>query len=303
MEASMESVLSKHGEARFDLYQRVTDQVIAAIEAGAGNFEMPWHSTNGALRRPRNVVSGAAYQGINILALWSQALVKGYHSSLWGTYRQWQEMGWQVRKGEKATVVVYYRQLPEFQDEAEGSADAPEYRLIARAFFVFNACQMDGWRAREESTKSSVEPCEEIEQLVEMLGAMIRYGGDVACYRPRDDYIELPDRERFTGTSTSSPTEAFYATLLHELVHWSGHPKRLNRDLSGRFGSEAYAMEELVAELGAAFLSAEFQVSNAPRPDHAAYVAHWLRVLKNDKRAIFLASRLATEAVNGLLPQ
>jgi antirestriction protein ArdC len=119
-----------------DLYQRVTDQVIAAIEAGAGAFEMPWHSTSGALRRPRNVVSGAAYQGINVLALWSQALVKGYHSSLWGTYRQWQEMGWQVRKGEKATVVVYYRQFPVLQDAADSSDDAPEYRLIARGRLV-----------------------------------------------------------------------------------------------------------------------------------------------------------------------
>ena len=122
----------------------------------------------------------------------------------------------------------------------------------------------------------------------------------MACYLPEPDYIEMPDCERFTGTATSSATESFYATLLHELTHWTGHEKRLDRDLTARFGENAYAMEELVAELGAAFLCADLGVTNSPRPDHAAYVGNWIRVLGSDPRAIFLASARAGAAVDYL---
>ncbi len=299
----MSDVLSNDAmHDRGDLYARVTNQIAAAIEAGAGKFEMPWHSAERPLKFPTNILRCEPYRGINLVALWSQAMTRGYTSSLWGTYRQWQEAGFQVRKGERATTIVYYRQLTESDWEQEDSeCAAVRHRYVARAFSVFNANQIEGWTGLTVSSENLVERSDEIEQLVTVVRADVRYGGDIACYRPREDYIQLPDRERFTGTTASSPTESFYSTLLHELVHWTGHPTRLNRDLSGGFGSEAYAMEELVAELGAAFLSAEFLVPNAPRPDHAAYVASWLRVLKSDTRAIFVASRLAGTAVTDLL--
>lgn len=297
----MDAVLSKEPKQRFDLYARVTGQIIEAIEAGAGKFEMPWHRSGGPVMRPRNAITGTAYRGVNILALWSQAMVKGYPSALWGTYKQWHELGWQVRKGEKATTVVYFRQMPIEGEDVETGEPTSDYRLIARAFFVFNASQVDGWKDPEVPTENLVSMHEEIEQFIENTGADIRYGGEMACYRPLDDYIQLPDRARFRGSSTSSATESFYATSFHELVHWTGSRRRLNRKLSGRFGSDDYAMEELVAELGAAYLSAEFLVPNTPRPDHAAYLEHWLRVLRSDKRAIFAASNMANEAVSWLM--
>lgn len=297
----MDAVLSKEPKQRFDLYAKVTAQIVEAIEHGAGTFEMPWHRSAEPLMRPRNAITGTAYRGVNVLALWAQAMVKGYSSQLWGTYKQWQELGWQVRKGEKATTVVYFRQTPIEGEDVETGEHVTDYRLLARAFFVFNAGQIEGWKDPDVPSMTEVIEHREIEQFIEDTGADIRHGGEMACYRPLDDYIQLPDRQRFSGTATSSATEAYYATAFHELVHWTGNRKRLNRKLSGRFGSDDYAMEELVAELGAAYLSAEFLVANTPRADHAAYLEHWLRVLKSDKRAIFAASSLASEAVAWLL--
>jgi antirestriction protein ArdC len=147
---------------------------------------------------------------------------------------------------------------------------------------------------------------EQAEAFTAAAGADVRYGGDRAYYRRSDDHVQMPERERFTGSATSTPTETYYATLLHELTHWTGHESRLDRDLSGRFGNEAYAMEELVAELGAAFLCADLSITNTPRPDHAAYIANWLEVLKRDKRAIFTAARKAAQATDylaGLQPK
>jgi antirestriction protein ArdC len=165
---------------------------------------------------------------------------------------------------------------------------------------VFNADQIEGWRAPEERRLGLVGAIETAEQFVANTKAEIRHGGDRAFYRQKDDFIQVPDMDLFTGTPTSSPTESYYAVLLHELTHWTGHKRRLDRDLTGRFGDESYAMEELVAELGAAFLCADLGISNGPRDDHAAYVANWLKVLKNDKKAIFTAASKAGQAADYL---
>jgi antirestriction protein ArdC len=135
-----------------------------------------------------------------------------------------------------------------------------------------------------------------VDAFVAATGATIRHGGNMACFIPKLDEIRMPERNAFTGSLTSSATEAYYATLLHELTHWTAPANRCGRDLSGRFGSESYAMEELVAELGAAFLCGELGIAVEPRADHAQYLAHWLQVLKADKRAIFTAASKAAEA-------
>lgn len=282
---------------RLDLHQRVTDEIVRAIEAGAGTFHMPWHGIPQGT--PRNVMTGAPYGGINTLVLWAAARNRKYKTPYWATFRQWLEVGARVRKGEKSTVVVYYKQIPIEAEDVETGDTVQDYRLIARAFFCFNGDQVEGWKAPGPERINWVENHDRIEDFISWTGADIRHG-EKAYYDRLGDYVAIPDRARFQGSPTSSATEGYYGTVFHELIHWTGHHRRLGRNLSGRFGSEDYAMEELVAELGAAFLCAEFLVPNKPRKDHAAYIESWLRVLKGDKRAIFTASTAAHEAVGFL---
>jgi antirestriction protein ArdC len=282
----------------FDLHQRVTEEIIAALEAGAEKFVLPWHGLSDGV--PRNVMSGAPYNGINTLVLWAAARNRRYTTPFWATYRQWQEIGAQVKKGERATTVVYYKQVPLEAEDVETGDVVQDYRLVARAFFVFNGDQVEGWKAPLPGLVDLVENHERIEDFVSCTGADIRSAGDRAYYNEVTDYIIIPDRVRFVGSPTSSVTEGYYSTVFHELVHWTGHHRRLARNLSGRFGTESYAMEELVAELGAAFLCAEFLVPNKPRKDHANYINEWLKVLGRDKRAVFAASSAAHAAVSCL---
>lgn len=284
--------------ARIDLYQRVTDEIIQATEAGAGRFIMPWH---GMMRgRPRNAFTGNAYRGINTLVLWSAARNHKYGSSYWATYRQWADLGAHVRKGQKATLVVLYKQVPVEAQDAKTGEPVEDYRLLARAYFVFNSMQVEGWTEPDHPMRSMVATHEEIDNFIAATGADIR-NGETSAYWRAGDYLSIPHKSRFLGSVTSSPTETYYSTVFHELIHWTGHWSRLNRNLTGRFGSADYAMEELVAELGAAYLCAEFFVLHMPRKDHAAYIGEWLDVLKGDKRAVFTASAAAQKAVEFLL--
>lgn len=282
-------------EQRLDIHQHITDQIVAAIEAGAGEFRLPWHRSAGNIMRPVNIASKKAYRGVNILTLWATADAKGFESGTWGTYKQWAEAGAQVKKGEKAAHIVFYKEFTVGGDE--GSDDA-ETRLLARATAVFAAEQVEGYAAPAlpEPPATVLTPIEHAEAFVAATGATIQHGGTRAFYRPSTDSIQLPPPEAFVGTTTSSPAEAYYSTKLHELTHWTGIEARCNRQLGRRFGDDAYAMEELVAELGAAFLCADLGISDAPRADHAQYLDNWLRVLKADKKAIFTAASKASEA-------
>lgn len=282
---------------RADLYQRVTDEIIRAVEAGAGNAVMPWH---GIFGRPRNAFTGDAYQGINTLALWAAARNKTFSSWYWATFHQWKGLGASVRKGERATSVVLYKRVPVTAEDVKTGEPVDDYRLIARLYFVFNASQVDGWAEPDRGLGQAIVSHTEIDNFITATGADIRTGESPAYLRA-SDWISMPDRSRFVGTETMPVTESYYATIFHELVHWTGHWSRLDRNLSGRFGTHDYAMEELVAELGAAYLCAEFFVLHLPRKDHAAYVSDWLNVLKADKRAIFTASSHAIKAVEFLL--
>ncbi len=277
----------------FDIHQAITNTIIAAIERGAGEFRLPWHRSAGSMVRPVNVGSNKPYRGVNVVALWASADQNGYSSGLWGTYRQWAEAGAQVRKGEKAAHVVFYKEISIADDE-----DQPETRLIARASPVFAAEQVEGYApSRSDAAAPPMTPIEQAEAFAAKTGATIEHGGERAFYRPSADLIVLPPREAFIGTPTISPAEAYYATAFHELIHWTGHESRCNRQLGRRFGDAAYAAEELIAELGAAFLCADVDVSAEPRVDHAQYLDHWLKLLKADKRAIFTAASKASEAV------
>lgn len=286
--------------ARIDLHQAITDRILAEIEQGdAGTFRMPWSQAGGS-GLPVNIASGKRYNGINVLSLWVAALERGYSRPIWGTYKQWQAHGCQVRKGEKASLVVFYKTIT-VGTETDNEEETAE-RLIARASAVFNADQVDGFTPAEELPAVPLfEPIAAAEALARQVGATIQEGGSKACYALAEDVVMMPDRVRFQGTATMSAGEAYYATLMHELTHWTAHPDRCGRDLKHRFGSEAYAMEELVAELGAAFLCAELGITPEPRADHAQYITHWLGVLKADKKAIFTAASKAQAAVDYLV--
>jgi len=283
---------------RLDVHQHVTDQIIAAIEKGAGSWEMPWHRPGTALQLPVNVESEKHYNGINILNLWIAAETRGYASHLWGTYRQWEQRGGQVRRGEKASLVVLYKDLDVEIDNAETGTTEVEKRMFARASWAFNIAQVDGIEPEPVPSQPDLtEVLSHVDRYIAHTGARIEHGGTMACYRPSTDIIQMPDRTCFIGTATSTPTEAYYHTTCHELVHWTGAQHRLDRDFGKRFERDARAVEELVAELGSAFLAADLGINAAPRQDHAQYIAHWLAVLKSDKRAIFTAAAAASKAV------
>ncbi|MCA3646633.1 MAG: peptidase [Methylobacterium sp.] len=214
---------------------------------------------------------------------------------------EWQVKGAQVRKGEKSSLVVFFKDLAVDETNPETGETDRGRRLVAKASYVFNATQVDGFSLPEPAAPSNpAEVLSQVEAYVTATGARVAFGGEGAFYRPLTDTIHMPDRARFVGSATSSPTECLYSTLLHELTHWTGIKPRCVREFGKRFGDDAYAMEELVAELGAAFLCADLGIANTPRPDHAAYISHWLTVLKADKKAIFTAASKATQAVDYL---
>jgi antirestriction protein ArdC len=291
---------------KFDVHQEITNRIVAAIET-AGEFRLPWiRNKGGSMRRPVNIASAKPYNGVNIVSLWVAGLAADYPSHLWGTYRQWQERGCQVRRGEKSSLIVFYKKLEYEETNADTGEAANVERLMARASFVFNAAQVDGFKLEsdEQIPEAPIfDPIERAEAFAAATRAVIEEGGDRACYIPSIDAIRMPERRRFTGTDTTTPAEGFYSTLCHELVHWSGAKHRLDRDLAGRFGSESYAAEELIAELGAAFLCGDLGITPEPRADHAQYIANWLQLLKTDKKAVFAAASKASEAANWLLAQ
>ena len=274
-----------------DVYTKVTNQIIEAIESGADGWRMPWHVTDSGQFFPTNALSKKPYRGVNVLALWAAAEAKGYPTGLWGTHRQWDELGARVRKDEKGSCVVFWK-IYDRRDSEEGKPERGS-RFFARGYWVFNAAQVDGFTPPQDPAPRPVsERIETADRFFDALGIHIRHGGNGAYYRADTDHIQMPTFEAFPDRLD------YYATLAHESTHWTGAEKRLKRDLTGRFGSNAYAAEEMIAELGAAFLCAGLGLTNEPRLDQAVYLASWLKLLKSDKRAIFTAASKAQAAVD-----
>ncbi|MER9235274.1 zincin-like metallopeptidase domain-containing protein [Mesorhizobium sp. M0622] len=284
-----------------DIYERVTNQIIAAIEAGAGDYRIPWHHDGSAITTPVNVASRKTYRGVNVITLWAAAHAAGYRAGIWGTYRQWQEIGAQVRKGERGHLVVFWKIA-----DRHGAADAqhgdeerddPARCMFARGYTVFNCTQVDGYTPPTVPVLPEAERIERAERFCAALSIDIRHGGSRACYIPSRDHVQMPEFACFRDAV------AYYAVLLHECGHASGARHRLDRDLTGRFGSAAYAMEECTVELLSAMICADLDLSVEPRPDHARYIASWLEVLRSDKRAIFTAASKAQEIADWMHAQ
>lgn len=282
-----------------DLYTKVTARIVAGLEAGVRPWVQPWSGGHAAgdVCRPLRF-NGVPYRGINIVLLWMSAMQQGYACPLWMTYRQAAELSGQVRRGEKGTLVVYadtFKRRETDEDGQEQEFDVP----FLKSYVVFNCEQIDGlperYSARSEAMIQPAERAEHAERFFRHTGADIRHGGGLAFYSPAGDFVQMPPFERF------HEAEGYYATLAHELTHWTRHPSRLDRDFGRqRWGDEGYAMEELVAEMGAAFLCADLGLTPEVREDHAAYIGSWLKVLKDDRRAVFWAASHAQRAADYL---
>lgn len=282
---------------RRDIHAEITAKLIAAIESDPGRPTMPWRRHSKPLFMPENALTKKLYNGINVVSLWVSAEVAGYDAPVWATYRQWSEIGAQVRKGEKSSLVVFYKEYE--TDPSPDVADDDGKRRVARASYVFNAAQVDGYTLPDAPQPlGAIDRIEAADRFFTATGALIQRGGDRAFYRPSTDTIHMPDESLFCGTDTMTRSESYFAVLGHETIHWSGSEKRLAREFGKRFGDAAYAAEELVAEIGSAFLCAELGITEGePRADHAQYLSQWLTLLKSDSRAVFTAAARASEAV------
>ena len=277
-----------------DLFEKVTADLVAAIEEGASGWRMPWQQL-AAGGTPRSI-DGRPYRGWNALVLAMTAADRNW-SSTWATYRGWQRHNCQVRRGELGTQVVLWKPTErKDQETSEDEMGRSRRSLLARTFTVFAAEQVEGGERvlapridRPESERLAAA-----DAYFSTIGSRVVLGGDRACYVPSLDTIHLPAFEQFGRPSD------FYSTAAHEHTHWTGHTDRLGRDLSGRFGDHAYGAEELVAELGAAFWCAQFELAQATREDHAAYLGDWLALLQSDSRALVAACGHAQRAVDHL---
>jgi antirestriction protein ArdC len=299
-----------------DVRQAITDRIIAMLEMGGNVFRERW--TRAASRgMPRNGKTAQPYHGANVLLLWDAAIEQGYASNVWMTYKQALSLGAQVRKGERAVMCAHFERKARRGEDADRAANVQDGEEEGRAeegrdervsggvvlcmpFWLFNVAQIDGLPPEvvDLCTDPMKSPSAPVESALRLLGgcnATIRHGYERAMYLPELDEIRLPWPRRFTSA------EAFCATSLHEAVHWTGHASRLNRQFGRRFGDAAYAFEELVAELGSAFVMGHCGLVDATIEGHAAYLDSWLQVLKNDRTAIFTAARHAGRAFEYIL--
>ncbi|WP_457588949.1 ArdC family protein [Ensifer canadensis] len=277
-----------------DVYERITHRIVEQLETETRPWMQPWGGGGTPVRPLRH--NGMAYRGINNVLLWMTAAENGYASRYWMTYKQAAELGGQVRKGETSTLVVYANTIE--RKETDDAGDEIERRIpFMKGYSVFNADQIDGlperYRARPMVTaENSKERLEVADRFFANLDADIRHGGNRAFYQPGGDFIQMPPFEAFVSA------EAHATTLGHEAIHWTMSPTRLDRNLGRKkWGDEGYAREELVAELGSVFLAADLGLAIEPRDDHAAYIASWLKALKNDKRLVFQMAAHAERAV------
>ncbi|MBE0580066.1 zincin-like metallopeptidase domain-containing protein [Devosia sp.] len=283
-----------------ELYQAVTDTIIKDLEFGIRTWMQPWivGGEGGQLNRPLRA-NGEAYRGINVLVLWGAAAENGFSSPTWMSFKQAQDIGGNVRKGERGTLVVYAGTLTRTKMNEQTGEESERGIPFLKSYSVFNADQIEGLPAKYiKPPVAMLNPAQRIEQVDKFIaaaGAEVRNDGAMAFYSPERDLVQMPAFDAFREP------EGYYATLLHELTHWTRHKSRLDRSFGReRWGDEGYAAEELVAELGAAFLCADLQIAPTVRKDHAAYIGSWLKVLKDDKRAIFTAASYAQKAADYL---
>lgn len=279
-----------------DIHQEVTNTIIEQLEKGTVPWLKPWDDSNNiSFNIPKNNSTNKKYRGINIVLLWASAYKNQFGSSEWASYKQWSAQDQAVRKGEKGTMIVYYDTFEKENEKAE-----VEKIPYLKQSVVFNKAQLvdykPGQSKDQTSPKGFAEKIDTVESFVTNTNVIVEQPYPKACYNRITDKISMPDRSAFIDTDHCTATEGYYATLLHELTHWTGHPSRLNRTFGKRFGDKQYAVEELVAELGAAFTTTEFGLSRPKKENHASYIAHWLDVLRENKYTVVAAASEASKA-------
>jgi antirestriction protein ArdC len=289
-----------------DVYERITSKIVSDLEAGVRPWMKPWNAEHAAGRITRPLrANGIPYRGINVLMLWGESVAKGYTAPTWMTFKQALELNACVRKGEKGSLVVYANSITRTETDA-GTGEESEAEIhYMKGYTVFNIEQIDGLPAQYHATaRPQIDPVQRIAQAdayFAATGANISHGGNSAFYSPAYDRIQMPPFESFRDV------ESYYATLAHETTHWTRHKSRLDRQFEQkRWGDKGYATEELVAELGSAFLSCDLNLTPEVRDDHASYIASWIKVLKSDKRAMFTTASHAQRAadfLHGLQPK
>ena len=280
-----------------EVHQVVTDQIIYAIEKGVGNWKMPWHQTE----VPINVKTGRSYGWINSVYLWASSAAHDFESNIWGTSNQWESKGAKVQNAElqKPTVAVKLFTMPKRSTRNNGRDDN-EVDFVQKPFLLYNVNQIVGYRNEVSSVEDTVRTVKEVEKFVKNTKAKIKHQGDRAYYDPRKDRIYIPERHKFFKTGDTKAEDNYYCTLLHELIHWTGNKVRCDRPFGKEYGDKIYSNEELVAELGSAFLCAELRVVAEPSTENAAYIKYWLQQLRADKEYIFRVAKRATQAINYL---
>jgi antirestriction protein ArdC len=288
-----------------DVYERITAKIVADLEQGVRPWLKPWNAEAMAGRITRPLRSnGVPYRGINIVMLWMEALDKGFSAPVWMTFKQALELGGHVRKGEKGSLVVYADTITRTETGEDGKESEAVIPFM-KGYTVFNVEQIENLPPQYHAPAQppqldGLQRIGRAERFFAATGAHVTHGGTMACYAQEPDHIRMPPFESFRDA------ESYYATLAHECCHWTKHPKRLDRAFGRkRWGDEGYAMEELTAELGAAFVCADLALTPEVRDDHASYIASWLKALKNDKRAVFAAASHAQKAadyLSGLQP-
>jgi antirestriction protein ArdC len=297
---SRSAARARSGRDRTSLYQEITDKIIAELEAGRVPWVQPWGTVaaKASLTMPKNAATQRHYSGINVLILWGAVVDRGFGTQNWLTFRQALGLGGNVRKGEHGTTVVYADRFTpnEERRRAERDGDEPSAIPFLKRFTVFNTDQCENLPPELASAPAPVSEgliLPQAEALIAATGADFRIGGDRAFYSPIHDLIQVPRPDAYFEPIN------WHRTALHELGHWSGHPSRLGRDLSGNFGSALYAKEELVAEITSAFVCASLGI--VPTVRHADYMGSWLEVLREDDRAIVRAASAAWKAADYLL--
>jgi antirestriction protein ArdC len=281
---------------RQDIYSRITSQIIRHLEQGVRPWNRPWNAEHAAGRITRPLRhNGKPYSGINVLSLWVSAMMQNFAAPIWMTFRQAAELDAHIRKGEKGSLVVYADRITRKESDDKTGDEIDREIPFLKGYTVFNVEQIDGlpetYYAKVGPSLDPVVRIEHADKFFTALGATIRHGGNRAFYSIAADAIQMPAFESFQDA------DSYYATLAHEVTHWTGNKSRLDRDFGGhRFGSDSYAVEELVAELGAAFLCSDLELALEPREDHASYIASWLKVLSADNRAVFTAAAHAQRA-------
>lgn len=292
--------MNTNSTPKADVYTRVTDKIVAALEAGVRPWMQPWRveEAAGKISRPLRA-NGKPYQGVNVLLLWGESIDKGYVAPFWMTFKQALELGGRIRKGEHGSLVVYADTFRKTETDEETGEDVERSIPFMKGYTVFNVEQIENlperYYAKPADPLPASERLEHADRFFLNTRADIRHGGNRAYYALGDDHIQMPPFEAFRDA------ESYAATLAHELTHWTRHPTRLDRNLGRKhWGDEGYAREELVAELGSAFLCADLGLAPEILEDHAAYIDSWLKVLKDDKRFIFTAASHAQRAADYL---